>query len=66
MAVCFLDGPAVGSREERADEALRVFPRMLADHFDGDVLRSRTEAAAASASDPCLTRRQAAERRSGQ
>ena len=50
LGVCFLDGPAVSSREERADEALGVFTRMLADHFDGDILRSWAEAAAASAS----------------
>ena len=56
FGVRFLHRPAVCSREERADEALGVFVRMIADDFDGDILRSRAEAATASAS-ACFGRR---------
>src|SRR5579871_5043296 len=45
----FFDGPAVSLREERADQALCVFTRMIADHVDGDILCSGAEAAATEA-----------------
>ena len=51
LSVCFFDGPAVSSREKRADEALSVFTRVIARHFDADILRSRAETAPASASE---------------
>jgi hypothetical protein len=50
LRVFFLDGTAVGSRKKRADEAVGVFTRMFAGHFDADILCSWAEAAAASAS----------------
>ena len=49
--MCFLDGPAVSLREERANEAVGVLMRMLADDFDNHIQSSWAEAAAASATE---------------
>src|SRR5690242_21255900 len=50
FCVCLFDRPPVCACEERADEALRVRTRMIADDFHGDILRSRSEPGAESAS----------------